>query len=305
MRRRAFFLSFVLTWLVGVAAYVIYHYRAGALRETDVPRPGETVLRAPTTSEQGSSARPPPPPPVAGVPLPPPAPEPQRTLTGTTGEQLSLIEQYLPDGAQVATYSAGENHSKAALVTAELDGDGSPETVVVHRGRRASRADVTPQLFLSVLSREGEALKVRSSARLVEGGVLFDIHLNGLNTPLAVQDMTGDGRPEIIVALGVGASLGGSLQVYSVEGLSLRHLGDVGGTPSAWFPGGAAYPGARHHKLLRSAVASNNDATLGELRGHLEARAGVTVSEATVSRALKRLGLPRKKKHEGGGARRL
>jgi transposase len=63
--------------------------------------------------------------------------------------------------------------------------------------------------------------------------------------------------------------------------------------------------GARHHKLLRAAVTSNNDATLGELRQHLEARAGVTVSEATVSRALTRLGLPRKKKHEGGGAQQL
>jgi len=63
--------------------------------------------------------------------------------------------------------------------------------------------------------------------------------------------------------------------------------------------------GARHHKLLRAAVASNNDATLGELREHLAQRALVEVSEATVSRALKRLGLPRKKKHEGGGAQQL
>jgi transposase len=62
---------------------------------------------------------------------------------------------------------------------------------------------------------------------------------------------------------------------------------------------------ARHHKLLRAAVAANNDTTLGELREHLEARARVTVSEATVSRALKALGLSRKKKHEGGGAQQL
>src|SRR5919107_3080655 len=52
--------------------------------------------------------------------------------------------------------------------------------------------------------------------------------------------------------------------------------------------------GARHHRLLRSAVASNNDATLGELREHLEARARVIVSDSTVSRALTKLGLPRK-----------
>jgi transposase len=71
--------------------------------------------------------------------------------------------------------------------------------------------------------------------------------------------------------------------------------------------GGGHIPrlGARHHKLLRSAVASNNDATLGELREHLARRARVSVSEVTVSRALTRLGLPRKKKHEGGGAQQL
>ena len=63
--------------------------------------------------------------------------------------------------------------------------------------------------------------------------------------------------------------------------------------------------GARHHRLLRAAVAADNDATLAELRGHLARRARVEVSEATVSRALTKLGLPRKKKHEGGGAQQL
>lgn len=71
--------------------------------------------------------------------------------------------------------------------------------------------------------------------------------------------------------------------------------------------GGGHVPrlGVRHHKLLRAAVAANNDATLGELREHLARRARVAVSEATVSRVLTTLGLPRKKKHEGGGARQL
>lgn len=66
--------------------------------------------------------------------------------------------------------------------------------------------------------------------------------------------------------------------------------------------GQVARPGARHHKLLRAAVASNNDATLGELREHLAAKSRVSVSDSTVSRALRALGLPRKNKHEGGGA---
>ena len=63
--------------------------------------------------------------------------------------------------------------------------------------------------------------------------------------------------------------------------------------------------GARHHRLLRVAVAANNDATLGELRERLAARTRTEVSDSTVSRVLKALGLPRKKKHEGGGAQKL
>jgi transposase len=61
----------------------------------------------------------------------------------------------------------------------------------------------------------------------------------------------------------------------------------------------------RHHKLLRQQVERRNDSTLRELREHLAAHAQVSVSEATVSRALTALGLPRKKKHEGGGAQQL
>lgn len=62
---------------------------------------------------------------------------------------------------------------------------------------------------------------------------------------------------------------------------------------------------SRHHKMLRAAVAANNDATLSELREHLAARARVSVSDSTVSRALKALGLPRKKKYEGDAAQQL
>jgi transposase len=60
-----------------------------------------------------------------------------------------------------------------------------------------------------------------------------------------------------------------------------------------------------HHKLLRQRVERRNDSTLRELREHLAAHARLSVSEATVSRALSKLGLPRKKKHEGGGAQQL
>lgn len=103
------------------------------------------------------------------------------------------------------------------------------------------------------------------------------------------------------------------LEVAELFGVSLTFVNKLlrlhraGGDLAPRPHGGGHVPrlGARHHKLLRAAVAANNDATLGELREHLARRARVSVSEATVSRALKRLGLPRKKKHEGGGAQPL
>jgi len=51
--------------------------------------------------------------------------------------------------------------------------------------------------------------------------------------------------------------------------------------------------------LLRAEVRRRKDATLEELRSHLEAEAGLVVSAATVPRALIRLDLGRKKKPGG------
>ena len=70
-------------------------------------------------------------------------------------------------------------------------------------------------------------------------------------------------------------------------------------------PHGGGYPARllpRHEKLLRSQLRRQKDATLEELRAHLEAEAGLGVSISTVSRALIRLDLGRKKKSGGVGA---
>ena len=66
-------------------------------------------------------------------------------------------------------------------------------------------------------------------------------------------------------------------------------------------PGGGHGPrrADTHLKLLRSEVARRPDKTVPMPRDHLAARAGVNVSTPTVSRALSRLGLSRKK--NGGG----
>jgi transposase len=67
-------------------------------------------------------------------------------------------------------------------------------------------------------------------------------------------------------------------------------------------PHGGGYPARllpRHEKLLRSRVRQRKDATLAELRAHLEEQADLSVSVSTVSRSLIRLGLGRKKKSDG------
>jgi transposase len=55
----------------------------------------------------------------------------------------------------------------------------------------------------------------------------------------------------------------------------------------------------KHLKLLRREVESNPDKTAAALRDHLAERASVSVSRPTVTRALLRLGLSRKKNNGG------
>jgi transposase len=65
-------------------------------------------------------------------------------------------------------------------------------------------------------------------------------------------------------------------------------------------PHGGGYPARllpRHEKLLRSRVRQHQDATtFEELRAHLEEQSELSVSVSTVSRALIRLDLGRKKR---------
>jgi len=76
-----------------------------------------------------------------------------------------------------------------------------------------------------------------------------------------------------------------------------RETGDLRPRPH----GGGQTPrlSDKHLKLLRREVARSPDKTAAALREHLEARASVSVSRPTVSRALSRLGLSRKK-NDGG-----
>src|SRR5215218_4710343 len=96
-------------------------------------------------------------------------------------------------------------------------------------------------------------------------------------------------------------------EVAEVFGVSLHFVNKMlrlhrAGADLAPRPHGGGYPARllpRHEKLLRSEVRRRKDSTLEELRAHLEAEAGLSVSASTVSRALARLDLPRKKKSGG------
>jgi transposase len=72
-------------------------------------------------------------------------------------------------------------------------------------------------------------------------------------------------------------------------------------------PHGGGYPaslGGETLALLCAQVARRPDATLSELSDYLRSRSGVRLHPSTLCRALRRLGLPRKKKPGGGRARR-
>lgn len=77
-----------------------------------------------------------------------------------------------------------------------------------------------------------------------------------------------------------------------------RETGDLRPRPH----GGGQTPrlSVRHLKRLRSEVERHPDKTAEALRDHLEESARVSVSRPTVSRALSRLGLSRKKNGGGG-----
>ena len=95
----------------------------------------------------------------------------------------------------------------------------------------------------------------------------------------------------------VAASFGVGLTFVKKMLRQHRETGDLSPRPH----GGGHVPrlSTKHLKLLRAEVARRPDKTVPALRDHLEERASVSVSTPTVSRALSRLGLSRKKKSGG------
>jgi transposase len=96
---------------------------------------------------------------------------------------------------------------------------------------------------------------------------------------------------QVAASFGVGTT-------FVDKALVLRRAG-AGLTPR---PHGGGYPARlppRHEELLRAAVRRQKGAALAGLRDHLEGQDALEVSISTVSRALIRPGLGRKKKSDG------
>lgn len=96
---------------------------------------------------------------------------------------------------------------------------------------------------------------------------------------------------EVAELFGVGTSFVNKLLDLHRRGQDLAPRPHGGGYPARLLP--------RHERSLRLRVRQHKDATLEELRDHLAERDGLEVSVSTVSRALIRLDLGRKKKSGG------
>jgi hypothetical protein len=139
------------------------------------------------------------------------------------------VERYLPSGSQVYAYPVN-THLEAAVISADLDGDGVPETVAVFNTRKPTAEEGSLPLMLGVLASDGDkkTLRLQASARL-SGSILLNSGIPGLGGPLAVRSVTGKSRPEIIVIPGVGASIGWGLQVFSYDRSGLTEVARIAG----------------------------------------------------------------------------
>jgi hypothetical protein len=244
MKTRALTKTIILVFAVGlVASMQSYHWgtmSGDPTRSSQAPADNSREGAGASFPEGDSSTQekfppppspppPPPSPPFSGTaPLKESPPELRRSLVGVSSEQLRQIGRYLPEGAQIYSSAVGATGLKAALVQADLDGNNIAETIIVHTERSATPEEPRAPLVLSVLVREGARLKVQRSLSLI-GAVLFNVEVDGVITPLAVRDVTGDGHPEIIVASGGSPSLGGWLQAFDVRATVFRRVAYING----------------------------------------------------------------------------
>lgn len=230
MLNRRIIVTFIAALVIGVITYMLY----------PVAMPNETVeyiLQAPSVdgevgslkkvSIQGSSQDVPPPPPARdsdSSQIREPQKEVPRTLSNTTAERLAQIEQYLPEGGRVYVNAVSRAYQKAAFSEVDIDRDGITETVVVFSERQLMTKE-QPRLKLGIIIRAGNERKLDRVVSL-SGNVLFNVKTDSDEAPLIIRDMTGDGYPETVIAPGGGASVGGSLEIFSTDGGSFSKVAE-------------------------------------------------------------------------------
>lgn len=231
MKKSSIMISFGVAFALGVTIYALYRVSAAMRSEPAFPPmpAASTALQAPPAQKQATGFEPPPPPSAPmNVPTYLPHPEPSLALVGVTSEQLREIERYLPEGARIVTYPVSKTEQRAAYAVADLEGDGNTETVVVYKGSRPEAEAPDTSLLLGVLVKDENGWSLRASTRL-HGNLIYGNIYDKRAPDFALREVTGDGHVVVIVASGVGASLGGALQIYSYDGSSLRQLADIDG----------------------------------------------------------------------------
>ena len=220
MKTSVIIVSFGLAFALVVTFYAFYP-SSGVMVEAVSKPVALTTLQASPAQQPAMGVEPPPPAVPIDGPTYQPRPEPSLALIGATRDQLRQIEEYLPQGVRVVTYAVSETEERAAYAASDLDGDGNIETIIVYKAPRAGGGD--QPLFLGVLKLEGNRLTLTSSAPLYGVLIYSDIY-DKQAVPFGILDVTGDGRPKIIVTSGQGASLGGALQISSFDGSSLHQI---------------------------------------------------------------------------------
>ena len=90
----------------------------------------------------------------------------ERALSGMTIDELRRIQQYLPNGSQVALYAVDEKNNLAAIGKADLENNGVLETIVIYRPAQPINDASSSPLNLAVLVPEQDRLVVRASTTL-------------------------------------------------------------------------------------------------------------------------------------------
>ncbi|TYP54229.1 tetratricopeptide repeat protein [Thermosediminibacter litoriperuensis] len=136
-------------------------------------------------------------------------PQTVSTPVENEGDVVAVVQKFLPPGAQLERYGSGR-----AISQRDLDAvDGKSEILAVYRV-----GDNTNEIGAFVLKfKDGQWQKVWE-----QQGFGFALDL------LEFEDITGDGKPEVLIGTTIGASAGNGLDIFSWHGDTLKKIAGTG-----------------------------------------------------------------------------